>query len=124
MRLTPPTIVRLREARHAEKEDWPMNQAKNCTFLIVQTTPRCRDHPPHNLPAVGGTIYTTRKLDHFTKLGIDSQRSIKLARKLHAHSVQHAHRHTSIRHAIENKNTRCNFGALRPRATRHPPDPH
>eukprot|EP00983_Pelagomonas_calceolata_P039476 1137197-Pelagomonas_calceolata.AAC.3 len=35
--------------------------------------------------------------------GVDPQRSTKLARKLHAHSVQHAYKLTTIRRAIETK---------------------
>eukprot|EP00983_Pelagomonas_calceolata_P053859 1143457-Pelagomonas_calceolata.AAC.1 len=42
------------------------------------------------LLGVGGTIYTAHTLDPFKQLGIDPQRSTKLARKLHAHSVQYA----------------------------------
>eukprot|EP00983_Pelagomonas_calceolata_P131284 1161761-Pelagomonas_calceolata.AAC.14 len=55
------------------------------------------------------------------KLRIDPQRSTKLAQKLHAHSVQYAHKLTSTRHAIENKNTHYNSGALELHATRNPP---
>eukprot|EP00983_Pelagomonas_calceolata_P080283 1155083-Pelagomonas_calceolata.AAC.2 len=43
------------------------------------------------LLGVGGNIYTAHTLDQFKKLGIGSQRSETLARKLHAHSVQFAH---------------------------------
>eukprot|EP00983_Pelagomonas_calceolata_P017976 563474-Pelagomonas_calceolata.AAC.1 len=56
--------------------------------------------------------------------GIDPQRSIKLARKLHVHSVQHAQNFNSTRRAIEIKNTQHNSGAQGPRAARNPPDPH
>eukprot|EP00983_Pelagomonas_calceolata_P044101 1139159-Pelagomonas_calceolata.AAC.1 len=40
------------------------------------------------LLGVGETIYTAHTLNQLKKLGIDPQRSTKLARKLHAHSVQ------------------------------------
>eukprot|EP00983_Pelagomonas_calceolata_P058493 1145510-Pelagomonas_calceolata.AAC.10 len=57
-----------------------------------------------------------------------SQKFIKLARKLHAHSqrqaVQYAHKVTSTGRASENKSTHTNFGALGPCAARNPPDPH
>eukprot|EP00983_Pelagomonas_calceolata_P125257 1161194-Pelagomonas_calceolata.AAC.3 len=76
------------------------------------------------LLGVGGTIYTAHTLDQFKKLGIDSQRSETLARKLHAHSEQFAHRLTSTRRAIENINTHHNTGALEQRAARNPLDPH
>eukprot|EP00983_Pelagomonas_calceolata_P074607 1152620-Pelagomonas_calceolata.AAC.7 len=66
----------------------------------------------HSAPlGVGGTIYTAHTLDKLKQLGIDPQRSTKLAQKLHAHSVQHAHKVTSTRRAIEVKNTRYNSGA-------------
>eukprot|EP00983_Pelagomonas_calceolata_P042948 1138714-Pelagomonas_calceolata.AAC.3 len=52
------------------------------------------------LLGVGGTIYNAHTHDHFEKLGIDSQRSETLARKLHAHSVRFAHKLTSTRRVI------------------------
>eukprot|EP00983_Pelagomonas_calceolata_P074420 1152551-Pelagomonas_calceolata.AAC.4 len=70
------------------------------------------------------SIYTAHTLDQFRKLGIDSQRSETLARKLRAHSVQFAHKLTSTRRAIENKYTHHNTGALEQLAARKPPDPH
>jgi ribonuclease HI len=76
------------------------------------------------LLGVGGAIYNAHTLDQFRKLGIDSQRSEALAKKLHAHSVQYAHKLTSTRRAIENKHTHHNTGTLEPRAARNPPDPH
>eukprot|EP00983_Pelagomonas_calceolata_P100410 1158563-Pelagomonas_calceolata.AAC.5 len=56
----------------------------------------------------------------------NSKRSETLARKLHALSVQHAHKLTSTRRAIENRNTHHNTvtGALEQRAARNPRDPH
>eukprot|EP00983_Pelagomonas_calceolata_P057406 1145049-Pelagomonas_calceolata.AAC.4 len=62
-------------------------------------------------------------LDKLKQLGIDLQRSIKLAQKLHAHSVQYAHKLTLTRRAIEIKNTQHNSGVLGPYASRYPPDP-
>eukprot|EP00983_Pelagomonas_calceolata_P021680 679190-Pelagomonas_calceolata.AAC.1 len=73
---------------------------------------------------VGGTIYTAHTLDQFKQSGIYSQRSETLARKPHAHSLQFAHKLTSTRRVIENKNTHHNTGALEQRAARNPPDPH
>eukprot|EP00983_Pelagomonas_calceolata_P086610 1156791-Pelagomonas_calceolata.AAC.7 len=55
------------------------------------------------LLVLGGTFHTAHTLDQFKELGIDLQWSAKLARKLHAHSVQHAHKLTSTRHAIGKK---------------------
>eukprot|EP00983_Pelagomonas_calceolata_P025686 805236-Pelagomonas_calceolata.AAC.3 len=46
----------------------------------------------------------------------------KLARKLHAHSVQYARKLTSTRGAIES--TQRESGALGPHAASNPPDPH
>eukprot|EP00983_Pelagomonas_calceolata_P022957 722281-Pelagomonas_calceolata.AAC.1 len=37
---------------------------------------------------VGGTCYTEHTLNQLKRLGLDHQRAIKFARKLHAHSVQ------------------------------------
>eukprot|EP00983_Pelagomonas_calceolata_P021762 682010-Pelagomonas_calceolata.AAC.1 len=71
-----------------------------------------------------GTIYTAHTVDQFKRLGIDPQRSTKLARKPHAHFVQYAQKLASTRRAIENKNTPYNSGALGPHAARNPPDPH
>jgi len=75
------------------------------------------------LLGVGGTIYVPHTLSHFTNLGLDSQRAIKLAHKLHAHSVTYAHKLTSTRRAIENNNNSQSQG-LGMNAARHPPDPH
>eukprot|EP00983_Pelagomonas_calceolata_P096770 1158167-Pelagomonas_calceolata.AAC.5 len=57
-------------------------------------------------------------------LGLDHQRANKLARKLHAHSVQFVHKLTSTKRATENKNTHHNTGSLEQRAAENPPDPH
>eukprot|EP00983_Pelagomonas_calceolata_P067261 1149414-Pelagomonas_calceolata.AAC.1 len=57
------------------------------------------------LLGVCGTICTAHTLDQLKKLGIDPQRSTKLARKLHAHSVQYAQKLTPTRRAIEIKKT-------------------
>eukprot|EP00983_Pelagomonas_calceolata_P088186 1157139-Pelagomonas_calceolata.AAC.3 len=70
------------------------------------------------LLGVGRTVYTAHTLEQFKKLGIDSQRSGTLARKLHAHSVQFAHKLTSTRRAIVNKNTHHNTVALEQRCNR------
>ena len=40
---------------------------------------------------MGVSIYTSNTLHHLKELGLDSQRAIKTALKLHAHSVQYAH---------------------------------
>eukprot|EP00983_Pelagomonas_calceolata_P105678 1159153-Pelagomonas_calceolata.AAC.2 len=47
-------------------------------------------------------IYTAHTLDQLKKLGIDSQRSETPARKLHAHSVQYAHKLVTTRCAMDN----------------------
>ena len=76
------------------------------------------------LLGVGGAIYTAHTLELFRKLRIDTQRSETLGKKLHAHSVQYAHKLTSTRRAIENKQAHHNTGTLVQRAARNPPDPH
>eukprot|EP00983_Pelagomonas_calceolata_P063062 1147571-Pelagomonas_calceolata.AAC.1 len=76
------------------------------------------------LQGVCRTIYVAHTLDQFRKLGIDPQRSSELAWKPHAHSVQHAHKLTSTRRAIENKRRSKNPGALGPYAARNPSDPY
>eukprot|EP00983_Pelagomonas_calceolata_P009828 318384-Pelagomonas_calceolata.AAC.1 len=84
---------------------------------------RCLDHSPHNPPGCGWDyVFTAYTLDQYRRLRVDPQRSTKLARKLHAHTVQYAHQLISIRRAIENKSTRHNSGALGPHAARNPPD--
>jgi len=44
------------------------------------------------LLGVGGSIYIPHTLHHFTELGLDSQRSRKLAHSLHEHTVQYAYK--------------------------------
>jgi len=68
-------------------------------------------HTSWFLLGVGVTIYTAHTLDKVKQLGINPQRSAKLARKLHAHSVQYAYKLTSTRHTIEIKNTQHYSGA-------------
>eukprot|EP00983_Pelagomonas_calceolata_P040947 1137830-Pelagomonas_calceolata.AAC.2 len=57
------------------------------------------------LLGVGGTCYREHTLNQFEQLGLDHQRAIKLAYKLHAHSVQYAHKLVTTRHAIEKNDT-------------------
>eukprot|EP00983_Pelagomonas_calceolata_P055486 1144166-Pelagomonas_calceolata.AAC.1 len=85
---------------------------------------RCRDHSPHNAPRCVWDYLYCPYPGSIKKIGIDPQRSTKLARKLRAPSVQYAHKLTLTRRAIEIKNTRHNSGALGPNASRNPPDPH
>ena len=75
------------------------------------------------LLGVGGSIYTEHTLKQFKQLGLDHQRATKLARQLHAHSVQYTYKLVSARRAIENKNT-SNNQVLQPGASSNPPDPH
>ena len=65
------------------------------------------------LLGVGGSVYIPHTLKHFIDLGLDPQRSEKLAYTLHEHSVQYAYKLTSTRRAIE-KNS----------ASQNPPEPH
>eukprot|EP00983_Pelagomonas_calceolata_P012464 399568-Pelagomonas_calceolata.AAC.2 len=56
------------------------------------------------LLGVGRTCYTEHPLNQFKQLGLDHQRAIELARKLHAHSVMYA-KLVTTRRANENNNT-------------------
>eukprot|EP00983_Pelagomonas_calceolata_P072124 1151569-Pelagomonas_calceolata.AAC.3 len=77
------------------------------------------------LLGVSGTCYTKHTLYQFEQLGLDHQRAIKLASKLHAHSVQYAHKLVTTRRAIENGNS-SHSQVLEPGASTgsNPPDPH
>ena len=75
------------------------------------------------LLGVGGTIYTSHTIDHFSQLGLDSQRATKLANKLHAHSVSYAYKLSSTRRALESISTPHNQGSESGSA-RNPPNPH
>eukprot|EP00983_Pelagomonas_calceolata_P093024 1157731-Pelagomonas_calceolata.AAC.3 len=57
------------------------------------------------LLGVGGTCYTEHILNQFKHLGLDHQRAITLARKLHAHFFMYANKLVTTRRAIENTNT-------------------
>eukprot|EP00983_Pelagomonas_calceolata_P123286 1160991-Pelagomonas_calceolata.AAC.2 len=72
---------------------------------------------------VGGTCYTKHTLNQLKQLGLDNQCAIKLARKLHAHSVMYDNKLVTTRHAIENNNTSRSqvMGLGDPN---NPPDPH
>eukprot|EP00983_Pelagomonas_calceolata_P012984 415051-Pelagomonas_calceolata.AAC.1 len=61
-------------------------------------------------------------MNQFKQLALDQQRALKLARNLHAHSVQYAHKLVT-RRAIENSNTSHNQ-VLEPGASNNTPDPH
>eukprot|EP00983_Pelagomonas_calceolata_P125797 1161238-Pelagomonas_calceolata.AAC.3 len=74
------------------------------------------------LLGVGGTCYREHTLNHLEQLGLD-QHALKLARSLHAHSVQYAHKLVTTRRAIENSNTSHNQ-ILESDASSNPPDPH
>eukprot|EP00983_Pelagomonas_calceolata_P072795 1151882-Pelagomonas_calceolata.AAC.2 len=53
------------------------------------------------LLGVGGTCYTKHNFKHIKQqLGLDQQRALKLARNVHAHSVEYAHKLVTTRRAI------------------------
>eukprot|EP00983_Pelagomonas_calceolata_P087580 1156986-Pelagomonas_calceolata.AAC.3 len=54
------------------------------------------------LLGVGGTCYTEHTLNQFNQQGLDHQHAIKLARKLHAHSVVYANKIVTSRRAENN----------------------
>eukprot|EP00983_Pelagomonas_calceolata_P050433 1141966-Pelagomonas_calceolata.AAC.1 len=70
------------------------------------------------LLGVGGTCYTEHTLYQFKHPGLDHQRTIKLARKLHVHPVMCANKLLNTRCAIGNNNTYhgqlCGRGDSRP----------
>eukprot|EP00983_Pelagomonas_calceolata_P124408 1161104-Pelagomonas_calceolata.AAC.6 len=79
------------------------------------------------LLVVGRTCYTEHSLNQFIQLGLDHRRAIKLARKLHAHSVMYhtchdANKLLTTRRAIENNNT-SHSQVLEPDASSSPPGP-
>eukprot|EP00983_Pelagomonas_calceolata_P080392 1155124-Pelagomonas_calceolata.AAC.10 len=55
------------------------------------------------LLGVGGTCHRENTLNQFEQLGLDHQHAMKLARKLHAHSVEYALKLVTTRRAIENR---------------------
>eukprot|EP00983_Pelagomonas_calceolata_P061509 1146857-Pelagomonas_calceolata.AAC.1 len=88
----------------------PTQPNSPCTTDTGQTgktrnPPSC-PNAPHSLDSLGvdGTCYTEPTLNQFEQLGLDHQRANKLARKLHAHSVQYAHKLATTRRAIEDTN--------------------
>eukprot|EP00983_Pelagomonas_calceolata_P066152 1148891-Pelagomonas_calceolata.AAC.1 len=76
------------------------------------------------LLGVGEIIYTPHTLEPLKELGLDTHTAIKLALKLHAHSVQYAYKLVSTRRALEK--TFFNFHHRdQARATAsNPPDCH
>eukprot|EP00983_Pelagomonas_calceolata_P131645 1161798-Pelagomonas_calceolata.AAC.1 len=56
-------------------------------------------------------------------MGLDHQSAIKLARKLHAHSLKYANKLVATRHAIENNNA-SHSQVMELGASSNPPDPY
>eukprot|EP00983_Pelagomonas_calceolata_P009324 301445-Pelagomonas_calceolata.AAC.1 len=75
------------------------------------------------LLGVGGTCYTEHALKQFQKLGLDHQRAIQLACKLHARSVMYANKLVTTRRAIKN-NHASHSQVLEPNAPSNLPDHH
>eukprot|EP00983_Pelagomonas_calceolata_P017656 554047-Pelagomonas_calceolata.AAC.5 len=75
------------------------------------------------LLGVGGTCCTEHTLNKFKQLGLDHQHAIKLAHKLHAHSVVYANQLVTTGCAIGNNNT-SHSQFQEPGASSKPPDPH
>eukprot|EP00983_Pelagomonas_calceolata_P132082 1161834-Pelagomonas_calceolata.AAC.10 len=73
------------------------------------------------LLVVGGTCYTEHTLNQCKQMGLDHQRAIQLARKLHAHSVMYTNKLVTTRHAIQNTNA-SHSQVLEPDASSNPPD--
>eukprot|EP00983_Pelagomonas_calceolata_P084603 1156389-Pelagomonas_calceolata.AAC.5 len=87
---------------------------------------RGETEPLHTiLPGVGGTYQQNTPLSSFltsSTITLDHQRAIKLAFKLHGHSVQYAHKLFTTKCAIENKNT-SRRQVPEAGASNNPPDP-
>eukprot|EP00983_Pelagomonas_calceolata_P048928 1141278-Pelagomonas_calceolata.AAC.4 len=75
------------------------------------------------LLGVGGTCSTEHTLKQFEQLGLDHQRAIKPARKLHAHFVPYANKLVTIKRDIKNNNT-SHSQVLEPGASTNPPNLH
>ncbi len=71
---------------------------------------------------MGGTIYSPCILEPLKRLGLDPQKAIKLAVKLHAHSIQYAYKLVSTRRALE-KTFATNHQDQEWGIASHPPDP-
>ena len=76
------------------------------------------------LLGVGGVMYVPHTVTPLKQLGINDQRSKKLALKLHVHSVQYANKFASTRHALELTYENLNNHGLDQGAASHLPDPH
>ncbi len=84
------------------------------------------DHVLHViLLGVGGVIYIPHTLAPLKSLGLDLQRVKKLALKLHAHYVHHAHKLVQTRRPLEHSpHLQTNEERSAGLSARNPPDPH
>eukprot|EP00983_Pelagomonas_calceolata_P114106 1160059-Pelagomonas_calceolata.AAC.12 len=76
------------------------------------------------LLGVGGVIYTPHTLEPLKEIGLDTYKATKLARKLHALSVQHAYRLASTRRALEKNSFNSNQQDQAQATANKLPDPH
>eukprot|EP00983_Pelagomonas_calceolata_P130515 1161690-Pelagomonas_calceolata.AAC.9 len=92
------TVKYCEDTRPQHQLDAAMQQHADLCKYISATA--ATFHPI--LLGVGGTCYIEHTLNHFKKLGLDHQSAIKLAKTLHAHSIQYAHK---LVDTIQNKST-------------------
>eukprot|EP00983_Pelagomonas_calceolata_P086528 1156779-Pelagomonas_calceolata.AAC.3 len=76
------------------------------------------------LLGVGGVIHTPHTLEPLKKLGLDTHTATRLALKLHAHSVQYAHKLASTRRALEKTSLNYRHQDQAWATASNPPDPH
>eukprot|EP00983_Pelagomonas_calceolata_P053585 1143352-Pelagomonas_calceolata.AAC.2 len=73
---------------------------------------------------VGGIIYNPHTLEPLKELVFDTHKAIKIALKLHAHSVQYACKFASIRRTLKKTSFNSHQRDQARGAASNPPDPH
>jgi hypothetical protein len=63
-------------------------------------------------------------LEPLQKLGLDPHKAVKLALKIHAHSVQYAYKLVSTQRALEKSTDNSRRNSQEGCFASHPPDPH
>eukprot|EP00983_Pelagomonas_calceolata_P045820 1139886-Pelagomonas_calceolata.AAC.3 len=113
-----------RTGKGEEKRDYALQVVKTLpTSNMEEKTPRERKNTTEVriLRAEALCIPYTKGNKTEKSVGI-RRRALKLARNLHAYSVEYAHKLVTTRRAIENKTLHSQV--LEPGASSNPPDPH
>eukprot|EP00983_Pelagomonas_calceolata_P089719 1157340-Pelagomonas_calceolata.AAC.2 len=76
------------------------------------------------LLGVGGVIHTPHTSEHLVKLVLDTHKATMLALKLHAHTVQYAHKLVSARRALEDASLSSRHQDQAQATASNPPGPH